>query len=180
MIPSILVQIIFIPALVALLIFLFRYQLGKNAGWLAVIGLAYTTGLLLVALTSVSQGDPIKVDYQILINPDIRFSLLADGLSIAVALICNILCLVLCIYSIKYVDHRIELIYEGATYKEEVSYYACFFYLFLFFPLGFMGVSFAADLWLSCISFLKYSLLFCIFSWPILDTMSGSGWPPCV
>ncbi|EFI35013.1 NADH/Ubiquinone/plastoquinone (complex I) [Desulfonatronospira thiodismutans ASO3-1] len=146
MIPSILVQIIFIPALVALLIFLFRYQLGKNAGWLAVIGLAYTTGLLLVALTSVSQGDPIKVDYQILINPDIRFSLLADGLSIAVALICNILCLVLCIYSIKYVDHRIELIYEGATYKEEVSYYSCFFYLFLFFPLGFMGVSFAADL----------------------------------
>lgn len=146
MMPSILVQIIFIPALVSLIIFLFRNKLGKQAGWLAVLGLVYTTGLLLVALSSVANGDPIKVEYQVLINPDIRFSLLADGLSVAIALICNILCLALSIYSIKYVDHRIELIYEGATYKEQVSYYSCFFYLFLFFPLGFMGVCFSADL----------------------------------
>jgi len=146
MMPSILVQIIFIPAMVSLIIFLFRYQLGKKSGWLAVFGLAYTTGLLLVALASVSQGNPIKVDYQILVNPDIRFTLLADGLSIAIALICNILCLALSIYSIKYVDHRIELIYAGATHKVQISYYACFFYLFLFFPMGFMGVCFSADL----------------------------------
>lgn len=146
MMPSILLQIIFIPALAALIIFLFRYQLDKKAGWVAVLGLAYTTGLLLVALAHVYQGNAIEVDYQIVVNPDIRFAFLADGLSIAVALICNILCLALSIYSLKYVDHRIELIYEGISHKEEVSYYACFYYLFLFFPLGFMGVTFAADL----------------------------------
>ncbi len=146
MIPSILLQIIFIPALVALYIFLFRYQVGKKAGWIAVISLAYTTGLLLVLLSTVYQGDPVKVDYPLLVNPDIRLTLLADGLSLAVALICNILCLALCIYSIKYVDHRVEIIYEGVTSKMDTSYYVCFFYLFLFFPVGFVGVSFAADM----------------------------------
>ncbi len=146
MMSYILLQIIFIPVLISLLISVFRHQLGKKVGWLAVLGLAYTTVLLLLVLQSVYQGNLIKVEYQILVNPDIRFSLLADGLSVAVALICNILCLVLCTYSIKYVDHRIELIYQGISKKQEISYYACFFYLFLFFPVGFMGVSFAADL----------------------------------
>ena len=146
MIPSILLQVIFIPALIALYIFLFRYQVGKKAGWIAVIGLTYTTGLLLVLLSTVYQGEPVKIDYPLLINPDIRLTLLADGLSVAVALICNILCLALCVYSIKYVDHRVEIIYEGVSSRMDVSYYVCFFYLFLFFPVGFAGVSFAADL----------------------------------
>jgi formate hydrogenlyase subunit 3/multisubunit Na+/H+ antiporter MnhD subunit len=146
MMSSILLQIIFIPILVSLLIFLFRYQLGKKAGWLAASGLAYTTGLLFVVLAKVYQGEPITAEYPLLINPDIRFSLLADGLSVAIALICNILCLVLSIYSIKYIDHRIEVIYEGVSKKQEINYFASFFYLFLFFPAGFMGVSFAADL----------------------------------
>lgn len=146
MMPSILLQIIFIPALTALLIFLFRYQLGKKSGWLAVAGLTYSSILLLIMLVNAYDGDPVFIDYQILINPDIRFTLLADGLSIIIALICNLLCLGLAIYSIKYIDHRIEIIYEGISKKGEISYYACFFYLFLFFPLGFMGVCFAADL----------------------------------
>ena len=146
MIPSILLQIIFIPVIVALLIFVFKNYLGKKAGWLAVIGIGYTTGLLFVALSSVYQGNPIKVDYPLLINPDIRFTLLADGLSIVVAIICNLICLALSIFSIKYIDHRIELLYAGIDKKSEISYYACFFYLFMFFPVGFLGLSFAADL----------------------------------
>ncbi len=146
MMPMILLQIIFIPALFSVFIFLFRNSLGKKAGWVAVSGLIYTTFLLLLALSEVYQGTPIKEEYPLLINPDIRLSLLGDGLSIAVALICNFLCLALCIYSIKYIDHRIEIIYEGLSEKGQTSYFTCFFYLLLFFPVGFMGVSFAADL----------------------------------
>lgn len=146
MIPSILLQIIFIPALVSLFIFLFRFKLGKNSGWVAVAGLVYTTTLLLIALSNVYNGAPILEEYAIIINPDIKMILLGDGLSIAIALICNLLCLALAIYSIKYVDHRIELIYVGIDKRGEISYYSRFFYLFLFFPLGFMGVSFASDL----------------------------------
>lgn len=146
MIPSILLQVIFVPALLALLLFLFRFQLGKKAGWIAVIGLVYTTALLLVLLNDIYHGGAIKIDYPILINPDIRLTLLADGLSVVIALICNILCLALSLYSIHYVDHRIEVIYEDVSHRMELNYYVCFFCLFLFFPVGFAGVSFAADL----------------------------------
>ncbi len=145
--PSILLQIILVPAIVALVILLFRYQLGMKAGWLAVAGLAYTTLLLITGLVEVHNGSPIVENYQILKNPDISFTLLGDGLSITVALICNLLCLALGTYSIKYIYHRIEVLYpETLGQKGEISYYTCFYYLFLFFPVGFMGVSFASDL----------------------------------
>lgn len=146
MIPSILLQIIFTPVLVSLIIFLFRNRLGKDAGLAAVLGLVYTTGLLFIVLSSVANGDPIKIDYQVLINPDIRLTLLADGLSIVVAIICNLICLVLSIFSIKYIDHRIEILYAGIDKKSEIHYYTCFFSLFMLFPVGFLGLTFAADL----------------------------------
>ncbi len=160
---TILLQIIFVPALAALLILLFRFQLGKKSGWLAVLSLVYTMVLLLMALFHIHGGDPIQENYQILQNPDISVTLIADGLSIAVALICNLLCLALGTYSIKYIYHRIEVLYpETLGNKGETSYYACFFYLFLFFPVGFMGVSFASDLVLMYF-FLEVLTLFLFF-----------------
>lgn len=146
MIPAIILQIIFIPALASLIIFLFRRQLGKKAWWVASGGLAYSTVLLISALVGIKNNGPIAESYPLFINPDISVTFLADGLSVIVALVCNLLCLALSLYSVKYVDHRIELIYEGIDHKQEINYYACFYYLFLFFPVGFMGVSFASDL----------------------------------
>jgi formate hydrogenlyase subunit 3/multisubunit Na+/H+ antiporter MnhD subunit len=146
MIPYILAQIVLVPALVALVLFLFRRRIGRGSGSVAAAGLAYTTLLLLIALYEVYHGGPIREDYPILINPDIRIGFLADGLSIAVALICNLLSLALCIYSIPYVAYRIETIYPEADGDSKRGYFSAFFYLFLFFPLGFMGVSFATDL----------------------------------
>ncbi|WP_291321987.1 proton-conducting transporter membrane subunit [Desulfonatronospira sp.] len=163
MMPSILLQIIFVPALAALVILLFRFQLGMKAGWVAVAGLAYTTLLLLLAFFNVYKGAPIEETYQILKSPDISITLVADGLSIAVAFICNILCLALGTYSIKYIYHRIEVLYpETIGNKGEISWYACFYYLFLFFPVGFMGVSFASDLVLMYF-FLEVLTLFLFF-----------------
>jgi len=163
MMPSILLQIIFVPALAALLILVFRFQLGLKAGWVAVLGLVYTTILLLTALFHVHNGAPIVESYQIIKNPDISITLIADGLSVAVALICNLLCLALGTYSIKYVYHRIEVLYpETIGNKGEFSWYSCFFYLFLFFPVGFMGVSFASDLVLMYF-FLEILTLFLFF-----------------
>lgn len=144
---SILLQSILVPALTALFILLFRYQLGKTAGWVAVAALAYTTLLLLTGLVSVHNGSPLVEEYQLLKDPNIGVTLLGDGLSIIMALICNILCLGLCTYSINYIQHRIEILYpETIGNSGETSYFTSFFYLFLFFPVGFMGVSFASDL----------------------------------
>ncbi len=161
--PSLLLQTILVPAIVALIILLFRFQLGKRAGWAAALSLAYTTALLIGALYAVYTGSPIQENYQLLHSPDISITLTADGLSIAVALICNLLCLALCTYSISYVPHRIEILYPSVLgTKGEISYFTCFFYLFLFFPVGFMGVSFASDLVLMYF-FLEILTLFLFF-----------------
>ncbi len=142
----VLLQIVFVPALVSLGIYLFRQPLGKRAGWVAILSLVYTTWLLVRIGLRFWQGAPPIHENYLLIAPDITLGLMADGLSLAVGLIANVLCLVLATFSVRYIDHRIEIIYEGVGARREASYYTRFYYLFLFFPMGFMGVSFATNL----------------------------------
>ncbi|SDB37995.1 NADH-quinone oxidoreductase subunit M [Desulfonatronum thiosulfatophilum] len=162
MMPFILLQTILVPALVALAILLLRYQIGRKAGWVAVTGLMYTTVLLVMAMIEIYHAGPIAEKYVLLSVPEISIHLLGDGLSIAIALICNLLCLALCTYSIKYIDHRIELLYPELDERGQVNYFTSFFYLLMPFPVGFMGVSFAADLVLMYF-FLEVLTLFLFF-----------------
>jgi len=76
----------------------------------------------------------------------VSLDLLADGLSLPVGLIVNLICLALAFYSLHYVDHRIELIYATADHQTSALYYKRFFFLYLFFPTGFMGVAFSTNL----------------------------------
>ncbi len=143
--PNILLQVIVVPVLTSVILFLGRHKLGKKAGWITAASLLYTTTLLFVVGFKVSQGMILKEEY-LLIAPDIRLNLLADGLSLPVAIVANILCTVLAFFSIHYVDHRIEVLYPEAEGKDWHSYYTRFFYLFLFFPAGFAGVALVTNL----------------------------------
>ena len=145
MISNILLQIVVVPAITSLVLFFFRFQIGKKAGWIAAASLVYTTALLLVAGFNIYPGGNISENYLIL-APGITLNLTVDGLSLPVALIANMLCTVLAFFSIRYVDHRIEIIYPDADKKTEISFYSRFFYLFLFFPVGFAGVSLVTNL----------------------------------
>ncbi|HUU50758.1 MAG TPA: proton-conducting transporter membrane subunit [Nitrospinota bacterium] len=144
MIPYILLQIVIIPVIASIIIFLARYKAGKKAGWIAAITLIYTTILLCIAGLRVYSGEIIYEKYQL--GPEVSLNLLADGLSLPIALIINLICVVLAFYSIHYVEHRIELIYGKVDKRTWLIYYTRFFFLYLFFPAGFMGVSFATNL----------------------------------
>jgi NADH-quinone oxidoreductase subunit M len=76
----------------------------------------------------------------------VSLNLLADGLSLPVALIINFICLALAFYSLHYVEHRIALIYQTADQSTTALYLKRFFFLYLFFPTGFMGVAFCTNL----------------------------------
>ena len=145
MISHILLQIIVVPVIGSLVLFFFRFKIGKKAGWIAALSLVYTTALLLVAGIDIYPGGKISEDY-LLIAPAITLNLTIDGLSLPVALIANLLCTVLAFFSIRYVDHRIEVLYPQADHKTEISFYSRFFYLFLYFPIGFAGVSMVTNL----------------------------------
>ena len=145
MVPNILLQIVLAPVIASIFIFLTRFKMGRKAGWIAAGSLVYSTVLLCIVGLRVYQGTKIYEEY-LLIAPGIRLDLLADGLSLPVALIMNMLCAVLGFYSIHYVDHRIEVLYGEVDERTWLSYYSRFFYLFLYFPVGFVGVALVTNL----------------------------------
>lgn len=144
MIPHILLQIVVVPAIASAIIFLTRPKIGEKAGLIAGITLIYTTALLCIVGIRVSQGEIIYEEYPV--GALVNFNLLADGLSLSVALIINLICVALAFYSIHYVDHRIEAIYGDVDKGTWLMYYTRFFFLFTLFSTGFMGVSFATNL----------------------------------
>ncbi|RLB03699.1 MAG: NADH-quinone oxidoreductase subunit M, partial [Deltaproteobacteria bacterium] len=142
---GILLQIIIIPVAASVLVFLARYKIGKKARWIAPLSLLYTTALLCKVGLNIYHGKEIFEKYPI-IATYIDLSLLADGLSLPVALIINVLCATLAFYSIHYVEHRIEILYADLDEKTQLKYYTRFFMLYLLFPTGFIGVCFATNL----------------------------------
>ncbi len=144
MIPYILLQTIVVPVIASLIIILTKYKIGRKSGWIPCITLLYTNALLCIAGIRVYQGAVISEEY--VWGPYVIFGLLADGLSLPVALIINIICTALAFYSIHYVEHRTDIIYGEEDEKTKLSYYTTFFWLYLLFPASFIGICFAANL----------------------------------
>ena len=130
--------------LAAVIILFIRSKKNRHAGWITLGTLAYTSLLLGWTGIHIQQGSPIFEGYGL--GSDLFLNLLADGLSLPIALVINIICLSLAIYSFFYVNHRIEQIYPGADEETYAGYYKRFFFLYLFFPTGFMGVVFSTNL----------------------------------
>ena len=145
MMPYLLLQIVAVPLIASVVIgFTRSANISRKSGWIAIATLAYTTLLLGIAGLRIYAGEVIFEKYPL--GPEISLNLLADGLSLPVALIINLICVALAIYSMPYVEHRIELIYGEIDPQTRDIYYRRFFLLYLFFPTGFMGVCFATNL----------------------------------
>jgi NADH-quinone oxidoreductase subunit M len=144
MLSTTLLQIVVIPLIASWAMLLLRPGRSKAPAMVAVGALAYTTVLLLVSGARIAESGRLVEQYRF--GPGVNFNLLADGLSLPVALIINLICVALAFYSIHYVDHRIELIYGKVDDRTYGIYYRRFFLLYLYFPAGFMGVSFSTNL----------------------------------
>ena len=141
--PYLLLQIVAVPLVASWAVFLIRPRKNRRPAWIAIGALCYTTLLLSLAGLQLHGGEILREQYAI--GPLVSVNLLADGLSLPVALIINLICLALALYSIHYVEHRIELIYGNIDDKTYGIYYRRFFLLYLYFPTGFMGVAFATN-----------------------------------
>ena len=143
--PGLLLQIVGLPLAAAIVIgFTGGTRKNHRPAWIAMAVLVYTTVLLGLAGMRLIQGEVILEQYRL--GPDVSLDLLADGLSLPVALVINLICLALASYSIHYVEHRIEVIYADPEPRIYNLYFRRFFLLYLFFPTGFMGVAFSTNL----------------------------------
>lgn len=144
MTSHILLQIVMVPAITSIVIFLTRHKIGEKAGWISVISLVYTTALICLVGLKIYGGETIYEKYPL--GAEVSLNLFADGLSLPVALIINLICIALASYSTHYVAHRIELIYGEVDKRTWRIYYTRFFLLYNLFSTGFMGICFATNL----------------------------------
>jgi len=138
-----LVQTILAPLITAIVCALAGKRLKKNLGWVAFAGAAYTTAILAyVGVQIWTQGGVITETYHWgTVVFALKFDLLADGLSLPVALIMSIICAAMTIYSINYMDHKIEVMYG----KERPGMFSIYYALFMLFPLGLIGAALSSN-----------------------------------
>lgn len=143
-IPYALLQATICPLVVAALIPLLGKRLGKRLGWIAFGILVYSTFLLLNVGWGLWNGQgPVYEEY--FWNTAIfslKFGFLADGLSLPVALIMNMICASCAVYSIQYMDHRIMQLYGD----KGRGMYPVYFSVYLLFAVGLVGVALSTNL----------------------------------
>ena len=143
--PGPLLQILIAPLVSAGVIFLTRRRIGRLAGWLIAGTLLYTTLRVLGMAVHVARGAVLVEEY-LVIAPGVRLSLMADGLSIPTLSVVLLVCTALAFYSIRYIEHRIEVLYHDQGKAAQDQHYARFFYLLPFFPAGFVGTILSTNL----------------------------------
>ncbi|MGA2573671.1 MAG: proton-conducting transporter membrane subunit [Candidatus Methanomethylicaceae archaeon] len=143
-IPYLLLQTVLIPIISAPVLALLGRKMGKRVGWVACGILAYTNILLLVAALNLwNNATPLVEEYAWSTSLFVlKMGLYADGLSLLVAFIMNIVCNALVVFSIEYLDHRIHSIYKIDSKPLNAFYYS----FFLFFSTGLIGIAFATNL----------------------------------
>lgn len=135
--PYILLQTVLVPLIAAFACAFLGKRLKKNLGWVAAGAMIYVTALLayLAVELWVSGGQVVESYYWGNVVFSLDFGLLGDGLSVPVALIMSIVCTAMTVYSINYMDHRIEHLYG----KEKPGMFSMYYALFLLFPVGLIG-----------------------------------------
>lgn len=146
------------PALFMPIVYAIGRRIGKNAGWIAFIPLVYSTTFFINILPKVARA-PLE-EYFIWI-PEIRFGLLADGLSLPIVITVAVLSTIIVIYSIPYMEHRIHEEYKEENKKAHATYYA----LYLAYATSMMGVVLATNLF----EFYLFFELMIIPSWALIN-----------
>ena len=142
--PYSLLQTVLIPLIMASFTAFVGKKVGKKAGWITFSTLAYTTIVLCMVGVEVLRKGYIYEEYVWIPILEVKFGFLADGLSLPVALAMNVTCAALALFSVNYIEHRIEIIYGHG--EEKNFLYAIYHSLFLVFPAGLVWISLTTDL----------------------------------
>ena len=140
-----LLQAVFLPIILAPLIYILGRRVGSKIGWATIIILFY--GLLMLLSAAVSNNSYIEsYDW----HPIGTFGLLADGLSLPFAATIYILSAALAIYSIPYMSHRIEEEVENVPSNQRLTEtnnkFALYNSLYLLYAAGMLGTVLATNL----------------------------------
>lgn len=147
-----------VPALFMPLVYVAGRRIGSHVGWIALIPLVYSTAFFINILPKVVQVP--SSEYFIWI-PNVRFGLLADGLSLPIVVTVAVLSMIIVVYSIPYMKHKIQGEYKENNKKAYALYYA----LYLSFVTSMMGVVLATNVF----EFYLFFELMIIPAWALIN-----------
>jgi NADH-quinone oxidoreductase subunit M len=144
-VPFLLLQVILLPIFGAIVAAFAGKKLGKRTGWLAFAVLAYTTLLLLIEAFNLwgNPSTPIPEEYNwatTILN--LKFGFQADGLSLPFAIIIGLVVTAISIYSIRYMENRIEQLYG----KESGGMHGIYYAVYMLFATGLYGIALSTNL----------------------------------
>jgi formate hydrogenlyase subunit 3/multisubunit Na+/H+ antiporter MnhD subunit len=117
--------------------------LGRGVGWLAFASLAITTGLLLLyGGSQVFGGTPLSETYNWAPTAGLSFGLLADGLSLPVAILINLVLAAAAVYSMPYMAGRIKSLYG----EDRPMAYGLYYLNYLLVSAGLAGIVLSTNL----------------------------------
>jgi len=133
-----------VPIVAAALCYLVAPRIGKNVGWVAFFSLFVTTALLTFAGgPALFSGGQLAPEYYTWApSAGLTFGFLADGLSLPVAILVNLVLAATSVYSMPYMETRIRSLYGG----ERPERYGIYYLNFLLVSAGLAGIVFSTNL----------------------------------
>ncbi|MBI3858623.1 MAG: hypothetical protein HY296_00050 [Thaumarchaeota archaeon] len=121
--PYILLQAVLVPLVAAGISFLAGPRLGKKVGWVGFLGISLSTVALLISGGDEAySGGKILEGYDWAPSAGLRFGFLADGLSFPVLVLVNLVLAATAVYSMPYMEKRVQALY-GEVRKGRLRMY---------------------------------------------------------
>jgi NADH-quinone oxidoreductase subunit M len=139
-----LLQFVVVPIIAAAACYLLSRSLGKRVGWIAFASIFFTTVLLLVfgAPQVFSGGAAVIESYPWAPSAGLYFDLLADNLSLPVAVLVNLVLAATAVYSMPYMAERVKALYG----EEHPSAFGLYYLNFLLVSAGLAGIVLSTNL----------------------------------
>jgi NADH-quinone oxidoreductase subunit M len=164
-IPYSLALVLLVPIVSAPIVYQLGKQMGKKIGWVATIPLIITLLLIISLAVEINGGGSYSESYSWAPAAGLTFGLLADGLSIWMLLTINVLCLMICIYSVPYMEHRFIEEEHHTGVPTPNSAFASYYSLYLLYTVGMLGTVLTTNL----IQFYLFYELMLVPSWALIN-----------
>jgi len=164
-IPYSLALVLLVPLVSAPIVYYLGKQMGKKVGWVATLPLIVTLLLIFSLAADVKGGGSYSESYSWAPDAGLTFGLLADGLSFWMLITINVLCLMICVYSTTYMEHRFEEEEHHTGIPTPNSAYASYYALYLLYAVGMLGTVLTTNL----IQFYLFYELMLVPSWALIN-----------
>lgn len=143
MYPYLLLQTVVVPIVFAAVCYLAAARLGRLVGWLAFLSLLFTTAMLLFTEAGpVFSGGQLAETYAWASNTGLTFGFLADGFSLPVVLIVNLVLIATTVFSMPYMRKRFESLEGG----DRPGRWGMYYLNYLLISAGLAGIALSTNL----------------------------------